>query len=347
MKNIRIMAIALTMVAAFAMSAVASDWNFYGSARVSTFVTDIDKAAGPDTTNLAHGLQSNARIGARVIVNDELSGHFEYGANNGNANVRHLYGVWNFGPGSLLVGQTNTPVWLGVSNQVYAADNGLGGWGENYTPRVAQLRLQFGGLQIALVKPDTNYYTAAGLVDTGVEVSIPAIQAKYRLSMDNWFAAVSGAYNSFEIGTTNSQDVDSFMVAGSAGITFGAASLKTSVFAGTNVGNIAKTDVTGDDDGKGYALYDGTNVTDVDSVGYALVASYKINDMFALEAGLGYVENTVDDADLDNDVVSYYVQVPTTLAPGVIIVPEIGSIDYKQTGEDEVLYYGVKWQINF
>ena len=87
------------------------------------------------------GLQGNSRIGAAVKVSDALSGRFEYGASNGNANIRHLYGVWNFGAGSLLVGQHDGPLRHPGSDQVYAGDAGLGGWGEMSSPRKAQLKL--------------------------------------------------------------------------------------------------------------------------------------------------------------------------------------------------------------
>ncbi|MCG8567507.1 MAG: hypothetical protein MI747_20740, partial [Desulfobacterales bacterium] len=99
---------------------------------------------------------------------------------------------------------------------------------------------------------------------------------------------------------------------------------------------------------KGYAIFDGTNaVIDVDAMGYALVAGYTINDMISLEAGVGYAEMEEDvDNSKEDDVVSYYIQAPLTLAPGVVIVPEIGVVDYKQDQED-ITYYGAKWQINF
>jgi len=139
-------------------SASAADWNFYGSARVATFYTDADNGDGTSTENFSESLQGNARIGARVKVSDELTGRFEYGASGGDANVRLLYGTWNFGPGALTVGQDYTPLYMPVSNQVYGTDNGLGGWGEPYPGRHGQIKLIFGGFQFALVEPDTTYY---------------------------------------------------------------------------------------------------------------------------------------------------------------------------------------------
>jgi len=355
-KKMKKLIVAVAALAMLSTSAYAADWNFYGSARVSTFINDTDKPVGTtDTKNYEQGLQGNARIGANVKASDELTARFEYGASGGNANVRLLYGEWNFGAGKLLIGKDYTPVWHSVSNQVgLGNDLGLGGVGENYSTRAGQIKLTFGDFKIAIVDPNAKYM-AGGIaaITTNTEVKMPGIQAKYRLAMDNWYVAVSAAYASFEVGTglaTGTQDVDSYELAGAAGITFGAASIKASVFGGTNVGNITATDVNGGVTGNGYAVYTAATNTlvDNDAFGYALVAAYTINDMFALEAGVGYVETELDMANaVDDDATSYYFQAPITLAPGVFIVPEIGVIDYKQATQDEITYYGAKWQINF
>ncbi|MCG8567180.1 MAG: hypothetical protein MI747_19060, partial [Desulfobacterales bacterium] len=131
MKKLMLFAAALVLLAG--STASAAEWNFYGSARVNTFITDFENspfqpkgapalglATGDDTKNYEQGLQGNARIGAKVKVNDSLKGRFEYGALQGNANIRLLYGEWNFGAGSLLVGQNYTPLLLPYSNQVYS-----------------------------------------------------------------------------------------------------------------------------------------------------------------------------------------------------------------------------------
>ncbi len=50
-----------------------------------------------------------------------------------------------------------------------------------------------------------------------------------------------------------------------------------------------------------------------------------------------------------DDAVVYYLQTTINLAPGVMIVPEIGRIDCKGTGvgQLDVTYAGMKWQVNF
>ncbi len=333
--------IVAAVVVLISMSVNASEWDFYGSARVQTFMTDSDVN---NTTDFSESLQGNSRIGARVRVSDEVGGRFEYGASDGNANLRLLYGTWDFGVGKLTIGQDYTPLYMPVSNQVYDSDNGLAGWGEAYPGREAQIKLVLGNFQIAAVATNANYWNGTALVDTDTQVSMPAVEAQYKLSVDNWFLGVAGGFNSFEI--SDQYDVDSYIGVVSAGFTFGPAYLNGELFAGENIGNMVSSNVSGTDAGKGHAMFNGTQVFDNEAYGYELVAGYKINDMFALETGVGYQRTELDGQDKD-DVVAYYVQAPITLAPGVYIVPEIGRVDYKQGGQDEITYYGAKWQINF
>lgn len=115
----------MAMAVLYALPSWATEWNFYGSARVSTFQTNTEMPSVPDTDNFALALQSNSRIGANVKVSDKLSGAFEYGASGGNVNLRKLYGEWDFGAGKFLVGQTYAPMNWFYSNQVYGVDNDL------------------------------------------------------------------------------------------------------------------------------------------------------------------------------------------------------------------------------
>jgi long-subunit fatty acid transport protein len=114
------------------------------------------------------------------------------------------------------------------------------------------------------------------------------------------------------------------------------------------VGNLITLSVDGDnawDDG--FAAISGTRVLDNDSMGYAMVAGYKLNDRFTFEAGYGFVESDIDEAPADDEAQAYYANVTVTLAPGVFFVPEIGRFDGKEAIDGETTYYGIKWQINF
>ena len=337
------------MVLLYGGTAIAADWNFYGSARVETFFTDSDLE---DSTNISESLQGNSRIGAKITVSDELTGRFEYGAADGNANLRLLYGTWNFGAGALTVGQDYTPLYMPVSNQVYNGDNGLEGWGEASPGRHAQIKLAFGGFQIAAISPDTTYFLEDGvagtteddLSDDNVEVTIPRLEIRYRASVDNFTFGAGAGYNTFEY--NNNEDIDSYVATVMGKMMAGAFSLGVQGFMGQNVGNIIVANTTGDELGNGYAKIEGGQVIDNDAIGFEVVAAYVVNNMLALEAGYGYMETEYDNQE-DENVMSYYVQAPITLAPGVLVVPEVGMVDYDDNAQDEITYFGAKWQINF
>jgi hypothetical protein len=347
-KKMKKFIVAIAALAMLTGSAYAADWNFYGSARVSTFWSDTDTINGASgDTVVSQALQGNARIGANVKASDELTGRFEYGASGGNANIRLLYGVWNFGAGTLLVGQDYVPMYLPGSNQVYGTDNGLGGYGEMYGGRKAQLKLTFGGFQVAAVAPSVTYETG-GASASGADIVLPQIQVQYKLAGDNWQVLATAGYNTFDVNTTTGGDVTSWALGVDASITLGALSLIGQVSGGVNAGNIYGVDVGGGVRGSGYANVAGGNVTDNDVIMFRVCAAYKMNDMFGLEIGYGYAQTELDTAGAtENEVKAYYVQAPITMAPGVFVIPEFGVIDYEEAGQNEVTYFGAKWQINF
>jgi hypothetical protein len=347
MKKINIIAIALTMVSVFTMSAVAAEWDFYGSARVSTFITDTDNKTTKDTTVFDEGLQGNSRIGAKIKANDELSGCFEVGNSSTTLNTRHIYGEWNFGPGKLLVGQSYTPLNWFYSNQVYGGDEDLLSYGGVYSGRSPMLQLTFGNFKIAAIQPEADTLNVVGGT---TENTMPRIEAYYKLNFNNAFVEVAGGYNTYSLSdpaTAIENDIDSYVGAIGAGITFDRYYLNGNIFFGQNVGPYGMSHAPDSD-----PFVTGTTVVDNNSYGYVIVAGAKINEMFSIEAGYGYTEAEVDNAAFTEDAAaSYYVQSVVTLAPGVFFVPELGVIDNKENKagaeESDILYYGAKWQINF
>lgn len=323
MKKLMVLVAALALVAGSAMTAAAADWNFYGSARVATYFQDSDD-------NYRQALQGNSRIGANVKVSDELTGRFEYGHGGGNTGLRLLYGEWNFGAGSLLVGQTYSPLNMFPSIQVGVPDLGyetnLLAFGGVYSGREQILQLQFGGFKIAAVPVNAP---------AGAEIDFPAIEANYFINFDAFRLEIAGGYQSYE---TAAGEVDSYVVALQGGANFGPAYVKGNVYMGENAGDLIWIN-TGGSNGAGTP-----GAGDVDNIGFVLVAGMKVNDFASFEAGYGWAE--VDNG-AEDEVKSYYLQSTLTLAPGVFIVPEIGQVDMVEAGQPDYTYYGAKWQINF
>jgi outer membrane protein assembly factor BamA len=125
--------------------------------------------------------------------------------------------------------------------------------------------------------------------------------------------------------------------------------MKGDVYYGQNAGNLIWISVDGDTAiNDGFAEVSGGKLIDNECIGLMLVAGYKINETFTVEAGYGYNQTDLDDNDEDEDEsATYYINTTINLAPGVFVVPEIGFLDGSEDGDTEIFYYGMKWQINF
>ena len=377
MKKLFMFFIAIALVAAFSVPAAAGDaeWNFYGSARMTTFYSDVSKeAAGVHTPpdgdkDTTWTQQGNSRIGARVSAGD-VAGRFEYGT---GINLRLLYGTWNFGAGQLLLGQSYTPVNIFISNQVYGGDTDMLNTGGVYDGRRPMIRLKFGDFVFALVEPSTAGATdfitgtpASVIVDpvTGLPVTSPAVPADivggevdstlpkielaYTFKTDMFKVGFVGGYNTYEIeGDAKSYDVDSWVAGLWGSVNLGPAYIKANVYQALNSGSFGLWNSGGDD-----FAFVGNKIKDVDTLGILGVAGVKLGDAINIEGGYGVVSHDLDVTGAkDDDTSAYYVQATIGLAPGVFIVPEIGKIDYEKDAanakEGDVTYFGAKWQINF
>ena len=341
MKKLMLLIAAFTMVASFALTAAAAEWNFYGSARMATYTEDDNNIfPADDDRDTKWDIQGNSRFGASVKVSDTLVGGFEYGT---GVNLRKLYAEWTFGSGKLLVGQTYTPASsMFYSNQVWGSDNDLLDCGQQYVGRVPMIQLTFGDFKLAFVRPNTGSLSAFNDVDT----TLPKIEASYGLKMDNFFVDLSGGYQAMD---ADEVDIDAYLIALGGGMDFGAAYVKANIYYAQN--------------GEAYGLYnDDTQAAngsvvingeleDVDTFGYLVVAGFKVSDMLTIEGGYGALEHDSDFYPSADDAANYYLNASITLAPGVFVVPEVGVRDYKdnQLGQDagDMTYIGAKWQMNF
>jgi len=353
MRKLLVLLSAVAFVVAFTVPVMAADWSFYGSARMYTFTNDYsEEMTGLDggDEDLSWFLQGNSRIGANVKAGD-ISGRFEYGS---GPNLRLLYGSWNFGAGSLTVGQDYSPIDTFISNQQGPAHWGgdIDGlpWGGIYDGRTAQIKLKVGGFQIALVEPRVVSIMAT----TDTDTSIPKIEACYNFKVGPLGLKVLAAMNKHEdIVGNDKYDIDSNILGLMAKFAAGPFSIAGNVFKAKNPGNFGLLQ----DNLVTTAALVGNDVEDVDSLGFLLVAGFKINDMFTLEGGYGNLSNEweVSGNKTEAETSSYYIQAVITLAKGFFLVPEYGKVDYHHlriTGAPDVdlgqvSYWGTKWQINF
>lgn len=347
MRKLFALFVAIALVGGFAVSAMAAEWSFYGSARMSTFYDDYDEEAGNDA-DTTWNLQGNARIGATAKAG-AIGGGFEYGS---GPNLRKLYGTWNFGAGELLVGQTYTPLGsMFYSNQVWGSDEDLLSIGQCYNGRVPMLQLSMQGFKVALIRPSTS--AVAGLTGD-IDTTFPKLEMSYSIKQDMFFVDVYGGFQTYEIEVGDeTYDVNAYVGGVGGGVNLGPAYIKLNGYYAVNHGN--------------YGLYSGVNsvaerfavynaadddITDAKSMGGLAVLGFKASDMLTFEAGCGYIEHELDIDDAEkNDAMSYYGNVTINIAPGFFIVPEVGMVDWmdNSAGVDEGsnFYAGAKWQINF
>lgn len=179
-----LMAVAIFVVGSI-VPAMAQDRavSFYGSARMWTEYRSVDKevttstvvtnplAGLDDEEELVWDLQSNSRLGM-IVKWGNIGGQVELGLGSAVTN-RLIFGTWNFGPGTLLVGQDYSPSFWPISSQcgLGGGDCGLINWGEVYAGRQPQLKLIMGNFQVALIKPAASQlFSTAGGTPTTVQV---------------------------------------------------------------------------------------------------------------------------------------------------------------------------------
>ena len=371
MKKLMVIAVLLVFMTG---SAWAVEWNFYGSARVSTFYTNWDNnflntpgggnpfsGIGPDTEGYEHDLNGNARIGANIKASDTISGRFEYGAKSGSSNIRILWGEWDFGKGSLGVGQNYTPLLFPYSNQVYNiyamedGDTNMSLFGMLYGKREPMVRLKFGTFQIAAVKPRllvnhdyiyggtleglgtematggltaaTAYIrsnTDAASAQPDTEVSFPNIQAKYRLDFDWGHLNFAGGYQTFDV-VDSGEDftVNSYVLGLGARVNVGKAYFKGNVWGGQNVGNLADIFVNG----QVFSTYANAADTEKDGAGIGL-ARFSDGDMYNNTGGLAGNPRGIT----DNDALAALIVAGYEIRKGLYLEAGYG---YTQTELDE------------
>jgi len=371
MKKFTIIIAALALVC-FAVPAMAVDWNFYGNARMATFYTSEDKADAK-RTDLQWDLQGNSRFGATIKA-ENINARVEMGINEANVSARRVYGVWNFGSGTMKVGKDYTPTSQFISGQVFDGDLGLLGIGTNYGSRHGQIAFGFGNFEIALINPNTGFisglketstvgitFTTAtgGAVPVSVATAangdprdvIPKIEAGWGMSFDAWNFNLMGGVQYFSIADVESSktdggkddiDVTSYILGGDVGFNFGPGYVKAAVSFGENIGdaNWSLPGAAGGTSGSGgLAVWDGDDDTnDTTTAQAALVGGLKVSDMLSFEGGFGVRGDATDGGGPRNTTPwAVYVQSVIALAPGVYIIPEVGYYDYDNNaaGKDQ------------
>ncbi len=339
--------------------------NFYGSLRFQTFYNDtsnidantrLKSDAVGDDKGLRWDVAGNARFGT-MVTKDKITGVYEIGLDDdASVYTRLIYATYNFGSGTVLIGQDFTPLGrIAYSNQVFGDDLDLTGWGAVYEGRTPQVRFMFKGLEIALIE-DKGSSKLLKASDTGdVDVLMPKIEVRYNFKQDNFFADVFGGFFSFEVEDVvydgvncGDETVNSWLVGLGGGVNLDPVYVRAQAYYARNARNfnLEHTDARG-------AKFDATgDLVNEDNFGAEFIVGTKI-DKYTIEAGVGYVSSEWDESGSKADnAMSYYLNAVVPIYGSFFVVPEIGVLDYLdgRDGKDEdkdLVYVGAKWQINF
>ena len=346
MKKLFVILTAIAMVGALTATAMAADWGFYGNARMETAWMMQDKdltGTGDDQTIFANDLVGTSRIGANVKVSDAVSGRFEYGGTN---NLRLLYGTWNFGAGTLLVGQTYTPGGsMTNGNQSLAGDYGMYSFGL-YESRKPQVTLKMGGFSFGLVQNMNTVKPTDGpdqAIDT-YETVIPKLELGWGGAVGPMAIWAGGGYQTMK-DIAADETISSYGAGLSVGGNFGAFN-----FTAQGAYSINGANASYYGHGAAVAKADGS-FEDTSALGLTLSAGFTASEMFYVEAGVGSMTRSNDEWDEDDSEMTYYVNCRINLAEGVFVVPEVSVFDYMKDQNDAdqgtATLVGAKWQINF
>jgi hypothetical protein len=389
---------------AFALPAIAADVSFYGDARMVTMwhkdskeTANLPASAGLSTTQTDLGAPRFARGGFDDDTDiefglDRTTSRFGLRASEGpisfnvelrpepagGVRIRHWYGAWNFGPGSLIVGQTWLPDSYGpLTSCCQGGGNGpffgdLGGSGR--APQIAlwmPIEGLGGMLRVALSNPVGSAAGVLGAAPAGfvkdMDATLPKVVASLSMTFGPAKLFVAGGYNWTEevftdltTGAETSYDVNSWYTGLSGSVRFGPFDLGGAFWLAQNANEYGWAGVTSGPY-VGYGLQPilvGTSVEDADFMGYGLRGQFHLSPMIFFEAGY-FALNTerkaaVGTTDDENDQAFLYLRASIQLIKNMWIEPEIGKYDFKDRiisgvsiDEGDTVYGGLYWRIAF
>lgn len=364
MKKFIIFLAALSMVLGCAVTAAMADADLYGSVRFRTYWADKDKdfsGTGYSDEDLEWRIGYLSRWGVnyqsgnikgKVELDTRDKDGNEGSSEIGDVRLRHIYGEWDFGSGKLLIGQTFNPCTVYSSSLGYYSGGiqKFGGLGLSYF-RTSQIRLTFGDLQLAFLSPDTSQHLGFADVDT----TFPRFEARYSMKLDPVAIDFMGGIQSYDVVDSfdHEESVDSYLLGLYARVNFGAAYVKGVLTYAQNGLNYGLWSATVVDQA---AVVENGDIKDAECWGGSLVAGLKISDTLTVEGSAGFASSENNDQALKNedDAQVYTALAKVTLAPGVIVQPEIIYEDRDERWDDGVKtkkgdawIYGVFWVINF
>jgi len=355
MRKLFILFAAVAFVFAFTAPAKA-DVAISGYIAFQTYMEDIDEVDPTKDTSDLNWDKDNICSRLTLSFKDgPFGGLVELRSFTANM-VRHWWGTWNFGAGTLGIGQFWTPDFNPIGSDKYGC-GAMSGLGAGGSVRQPQIQLQFGNFKISGATPSTGVPTGlpAGYTDT--ETGMPKLMASYNLNVAMVGLKFFGGYNSVDArapATDATISVDSYMLGVNATLGFGPLTIKAQVWTAENPTEYG----TGGGPADGYlaATATGTTINDVGYMAYGINLAYKVNDAWTVTGGYTTAESDRTDGAVEttDPTSQFHVNATWRVAKNVYISPEyivfdrddieVGTTTTKQTKDSR---FGVYWRIKF
>lgn len=374
----------IVLLLALAAPATAAQWNWYGTVRthIGNFSTDENYYGGPtmDGTVGSYGeedsgtfvnVAGNNAVGAVAKVSDRLTGAFEMGITNAGLGVgddpydtesvylRAIYGKYQMGPVTMLVGKYYTPATFLLYSGMTAdigdmGDTGMVTSGIPYAGRRAQVRFSVAGLDVAviehIVSSSANVTPIAGYTDA--DFSIPKIELAYQ-----WNAPIIGlrpilGYQSYSVednANDEAETITSMLYGLGINLRLGRVKINLTGAMSTNPNQYGIKNGVSALAGLGSARVVDGDIEDGKLLQSSFVINYNINEILTIEGGYGYIkaeQKVAVDTDQELESNLWYLNVPIKVAPGLEITPEIGTVtrgDVKQDGDTVTECGAMSW----
>jgi len=391
MRKLLVLLVAAAFVFTMALPAMAAGEkkvDLYGSVRVMTYIYDTDKennGTNFDDSDLIWALdEGSSRFGARFSAGD-IGANVEIrprdkntGAspsNGADSLLRQWNATWNFGQGTLLVGQAYTPSFHPICNECLVGGGGvLDGYGDNgVSVRGNGLQVWFpikavnGMLKIAALNPadDTAAIGVAGFgaaYASNIDQSLPQIEAGLSMAFGPLDVYLRGLYKTFDsVNTATNEDVsvDTWLLGIDATYSMGPFYAKGLFYTAQNLYEMSSAGAPPQNWVWAPEAFVGTSVEDVDHYGWFAVVGFKFNDKVAFEGGYGQKHTeqnrTASLIEYKDETSAIVFFLPITVAKGFTVTPEVLIADQgeqeiagvKQGDRGKKTYYGLYWRIDF
>lgn len=206
MRNMLLGVVVMAVSAMAVGSAMAAtQWNFGGSLRYTTFWTERDagKSRIADLEGGGAGLKSDGRLDWQTQGNSRIKMYMQadvvegfidlgYSVSGNMVKTREYWGRYNFNEKAFIaIGQQKQLFNQYISNQVWDGDLGMGGIGTAYQSARPKIVLGYAGFRFALGKPysgrsglDASGGAVDGLGVKDIDTYLPQLQANYEYTAD-------------------------------------------------------------------------------------------------------------------------------------------------------------------